>query len=377
MNDNLQGINKSILSNTFFYRLTGQKTINVKSIFSESAKVAIKIAVLIAAFTLIALLVLRFIFIVDVPVLVCVIITLLVLAFAFFSINILINKFISEKIRLIYKTIRTSKLPKETDKSFNKSSLENVNREVLEWSETKKKEIEELKRMATYRREFLGNVSHELKTPIFNIQGYVLTLLDGGLDDPSINKQYLLRTEKSINRMIALVEDLEKISQLESGELRLNYTNFDIIALCREVIEFLEIKTKKKNIAISFSQPVDKPLIVEADRERIKEVLINLIDNSIKYGNVQQGKTKLSFFDMDQNILVEVTDNGPGMEVSEIPRIFERFYRVDKARSRELGGSGLGLAIVKHIIEAHEETINVRSSPGVGTTFAFTIKKGN
>lgn len=344
--------------------------------FSEPAKVAIKIAVLIGLFTLISLLAVRFSFALSIPVWVCLAIPILVFAFSFFSINILINKFISEKIRLIYKTIRTSKLPKETDKSFNKSSLDNVNREVAEWSENKKKEIEELKRMANYRREFLGNVSHELKTPIFNIQGYVLTLLDGGLDDPSINKQYLLRTEMSINRMIALVEDLEKISQLESGELRLNYTNFDIIALCREVIEFLEIKTKKKDVNISFSQPVERPIMVKADRERIKEVLINLIDNSIKYGNPKQGKTKLSFFDMDQNYLVEVTDNGPGMELSEIPRIFERFYRVDKARSREQGGSGLGLAIVKHIIEAHEETINVRSSPGVGTTFAFTIRKG-
>lgn len=344
--------------------------------FSEPAKVAIKIAVLIGIFTAVTLLVLRTIASLAVSVWLCLAIALLVFAFAYFTINILINKFISEKIRLIYKTIRTSKLPKETDKSFNKSSLDNVNREVAEWSETKKKEIDELKRMANYRREFLGNVSHELKTPIFNIQGYVLTLLDGGLDDPTINKQYLLRTEKSINRMIALVEDLEKISQLESGELRLNYTNFDIIALCREVIEFLEIKTKKNNFNISFAQPVEKPLMVKADRERIKEVLINLIDNSIKYGHPKQGKTKLSFFDMDQNILVEVTDNGLGMELSEIPRIFERFYRVDKARSREQGGSGLGLAIVKHIIEAHEETINVRSSPGVGTTFAFTIRKG-
>lgn len=295
-------------------------------------------------------------------------------AFAFGIASFLVKRFLIEKLRLIYKIIRTSKSSKDEKKEKVLSSLDKVNKEVIEWTENKKKEIEELKRMATYRREFLGNVSHELKTPIFNIQGYVLTLLDGGLDDPSINKQYLLRTEKSINRMIALVEDLEKISQLESGELQLNHSKFDISALSRDVIEFLEIKTRKKKVSITFPQP-EKSYFVYADRERTREVLINLIDNSIKYGNSNHAETKISFFDMDKHILVEISDNGPGIETSELPRIFERFYRVDKARSRELGGSGLGLAIVKHIIEAHEETINVRSSPGIGTTFAFTLPK--
>jgi two-component system, OmpR family, phosphate regulon sensor histidine kinase PhoR len=295
--------------------------------------------------------------------------------FAWITVYLSVTTFISEKIRIIYKTIRTSKLPRGTDKAFTRSSLDLVNQEVMEWSENKKKEIEELKKMAQYRRDFLGNVSHELKTPIFNIQGYVLTLLDGGLDDPAINKQFLERTEKSINRMISLVEDLEKISQLESGELQMNVSKFDIVALSRDVIEFLEIKTNNKKTTVSLFPTYDKTHMVLADKERIKEVLINLLDNAIKYGKPKETKIKLSFFDMDTNILVEVTDNGPGIESSELPRIFERFYRVDKARSREKGGSGLGLAIVKHIIEAHDETISVRSTTGVGTTFGFTLKK--
>ncbi|MBL7906092.1 MAG: sensor histidine kinase [Bacteroidales bacterium] len=303
-------------------------------------------------------------------------VNILIALLVFFLFRYTIEKFIYEKIKIIYKTIRNLKLPKEGDRpSIKGAALDKVNQEVIEWSETKKQEIEELKKMARYRREFLGNVSHELKTPIFNIQGYVLTLLDGGLDDPSINKEYLLRTEKSINRMIAIVEDLETISQLEASELKLNTTKFDIVALTREVIEFLEIKSKKRDKVIGFDRNYDKPILVLADKERIRQVLINLIDNSIKYGNPEHGKTKISFFDMDENTLIEITDNGNGIDAADLPRVFERFFRTDKGRSREQGGTGLGLAIVKHIIEAHDQTINVRSTVGVGTTFAFTLKK--
>lgn len=303
-------------------------------------------------------------------------VNILIALLVFFLFRYTIEKFIYEKIKIIYKTIRNLKLPKEGDRpSIKGAALDKVNQEVIEWSETKKQEIEELKKMARYRREFLGNVSHELKTPIFNIQGYVLTLLDGGLDDPSINKEYLLRTEKSINRMIAIVEDLETISQLEASELKLNTNKFDIVGLTREVIEFLEIKSKKRDKIIGFDRNYDKPILVLADKERIRQVLINLIDNSIKYGNPEHGKTKISFFDMDENTLIEITDNGNGIDAADLPRVFERFFRTDKGRSREQGGTGLGLAIVKHIIEAHDQTINVRSTVGVGTTFAFTLKK--
>ena len=302
-----------------------------------------------------------------------------VFVFAYFYLKKVIESFIYDKIKIIYKTIHSLKRSKDEDKhrlTISGDTLEMVNQQVQEWGESTKREIEELQKLATYRRDFIGNVSHELKTPIFNIQGYVLTLLDGGLEDPTINREYLLRAEKSVNRMIAIVEDLEAISQLESGELKLSLTRFDIIGLAREIIEFLEIKAQKKNVQVCLAENYDKPLFVKADKERIRQVIINLIENSIKYNFRQlDAETKISFFDMDENVLVEVTDNGVGIEQKDLSRIFERFYRTDKGRSREQGGTGLGLAIVKHVIEAHEQTINVRSWPGIGTTFGFTLKK--
>ncbi|MDZ7742316.1 MAG: ATP-binding protein [Bacteroidota bacterium] len=305
-------------------------------------------------------------------------IDILLYTFSYFVFRYTLEKFIYDKIKLIYKTIHKLKMPKGAGKQLevNADTLEKVNLEVQKWGEVQQQEIQQLKELAKYRREFLGNISHELKTPIFNIQGYVLTLLDGGLEDPSINKKYLLKTEKSINRMIAIVEDLEEISHLESGELQLNNTRFDLLQMSNEVIEFLEIKAKKKKNTVYFAENYEKPIRVEADKKRIRQVLINLVDNAIKYGKDEGGKTKISFFDMDENILVEVTDDGIGIPAIYLPRLFERFYRTDKGRSREQGGTGLGLAIVKHIIEAHKQTINVRSTVGVRTTFAFTLKKG-
>ncbi len=304
----------------------------------------------------------------------------IVLFFAvFYVVSFVLKKFIYEKIRIIYKTIHnikgTEKYVKE-ELGKDKNLLENVNQEVLNWVSDRRKEIEELKKLEIYRREFIGNVSHELKTPIFNIQGYILTLLDGGLEDPTINKEYLLRTEKSINRMISIVNDLEAISQLESGELKLEFSKFDIIALVKEVIEFLEIKAKKRNVKLNLNQGSDKYLMVYADKKRIRQVLTNLLENSIKYSGEKEQATKISFFDMDEVMLIEVADNGVGIADKDIPRLFERFFRTDKSRSREQGGTGLGLSIVKHIIEAHNQTINVRSALGIGTTFGFTLKKG-
>lgn len=298
---------------------------------------------------------------------------------SFFIYRYILEKFIYGKIKLIYKTIHTLKSKisfKEMDLTLDKDIIHKVNEEVTEWAQDRRQEIEELKKLEAYRREFLGNVSHELKTPLFNIQGYILTLLDGGLDDPSINKEYLERSGKNIERMISIVEDLEVISRFETGELKLDILNFDIVALVTDVIELLEVKAKKKNIHQKIVRENEKPLFVKADKERIRQVLINLLDNTIKYG-IDGGKTKVSFFDMDENILIEVTDNGLGVDSKDVPRLFERFFRVDKSRSREQGGSGLGLAIVKHIIEAHHQTINVRSSIGVGTTFAFTLQKAD
>lgn len=299
-------------------------------------------------------------------------------AVVYFLLKYSFEKFIYEKIKPIYKTIisqksQRNKAGRKTDRNFD--DLSAVNQQVIKWAEDKKEEIEVLKKQEAFRREFIGNVSHELKTPIFNIQGYVLTLLDGGLEDESINRDFLLRTEKSINRMITIVEDLDTISKLESGEILPEITKFDIVSVAREVFDFLEMNAIKKSISLNFGQNSEKPVYVSADKEKIRQVLTNLVDNSIKYGN-NGGYTKISFYDMDENILIEVADNGIGVEQKEISRLFERFYRTDKSRSRDQGGSGLGLSIVKHIIEAHQQTINVRSSIGVGTTFSFTLNKG-
>jgi len=344
--------------------------------YSNPRILALYNALLIVAFysiiyTLLSLLFFRF------HLLTLLISDLAIFFFAFILFRYTLEKFIYEKIRLIYKTIHNlkSSAKEEEAKGTEQDIIENVNRQVLEWGQVQQEEINKLKEMAKYRREFLGNISHELKTPIFNIQGYVLTLLDGGLEDQQINHDYLLRTEKSINRMIAIIEDLEEISKLESGELKLHLESFDILELTKEIIDFLEVKARKKGIRVYIEKNYDKSTLVVADKKGIRHVLINLLENSIKYGSAEDGKTKVSFFDMDENVLIEVADNGIGIDEENLPRLFERFYRTDKGRSREQGGTGLGLAIVKHIIKAHNQVINVRSKVGVGTTFAFTLKK--
>ncbi len=293
--------------------------------------------------------------------------------------NFSIEKFVYDRIKVIYKTIgrfKSTPSNREANKTRKKNDvLEIVNQVVLEWSEEKKKEIEELKEMAAYRREFLGNISHELRTPIFNIQGYISTLLEGGIDDPSINKKFLVKSEKSINRMIALVADLEDISKLESGELVLMEEKFDLIQLCREVIDFLEVKASKVNAVISLKTSPGRSVLVMADKKRVRQVFINLIDNALKYGAEGHSVVDISFHDFHKNYLIEVSDNGMGIPEELLPRVFERFYRTDTGRSRDKGGSGLGLAIVKHIIGAHRQTISARSKVGEGTTFSFTLLK--
>lgn len=295
---------------------------------------------------------------------------------AFFMIVYAVNNYIFEKINPIYKTI--SKIPITKDelkkKLEGKDVIQEVNRMVINYAQNRAKEIKKLRRMEKYRKEFLGNVSHELKTPIFNIQGYILTLLDGGLEDPEINREYLERTERSINRMVSIIEDLESITKLETGELELEWEDFDIVKLAKYVFELQDSIRARFNIDFAFDRSYDKPIMVKGDRKRITEVLNNLIINSIFYGN-KGGKTTISFAEMGENILIDVTDNGLGLDKDEIPRIFERFYRTDKSRSRDRGGTGLGLSIVKHIIEAHNQTITVRSEPGTGSSFSFTLKK--
>ncbi len=295
-----------------------------------------------------------------------------------FSFMYTLDRFIYSKIRLIYKSIHQVKVGKIERPVLHHDHglIDSVQQEVEQWEEEKQREIGHLRQLEQYRREFIGNMSHELKTPLFNIQGYVSTLLEGGLEDPAINREYLKRTEKSIERLVRIIEDLDEISQLESGHIRLNVTRFDLSALTREVVDFLEMKAARHEIRITVNYP-PKPVLVEADREKIRNVLTNIIDNSIRYGAKRHGSTEVNFFDLDENILTEITDNGVGIEPGDIPRVFERFYRTDRGRAVTRKGKGLGLAIVKHILEAHEQTIQVRSSIGVGTTFGFTLKKGS
>ncbi|MCU4165475.1 sensor histidine kinase [Carboxylicivirga caseinilyticus] len=296
-------------------------------------------------------------------------------ALSFALVSYFINNFIYSRIKPIYKSIHGFKQnDNQTEDPSKNDILSSINKEVADWMNNRNQEILELKQMEKYRKEFLGNVSHELKTPIFNIQGYILTLLDGGLDDPNINMLYLNRTEKSINRMISIVDDLEAISKLEAGELELNITSYNIIQMFDEVIEMQEIRANEKHIKLKFGKGSERPIMVNADKERMFQVVINLIVNSINYGK-KGGQTTVSFYDMDNRVLVEIKDNGIGIAEEHLPRIFERFYRADKSRSREQGGTGLGLAIVKHIIEAHKQRINVSSKVGQGTSFTFTLEK--
>ena len=295
---------------------------------------------------------------------------------SYFAISYILNHFIYDKIKPIYKTIQDINIKNRLSKKQNEplDIITKVKNEVTTYSEHKKKEIEQLKEMERYRKEFLGNVSHELKTPIFNIQGYILTLLDGGINDDSINTLYLERTEKSINRMISIVEDLETITRLEAGELELKMVNFDIVSVVQEVFEVYQMRGQEKKISLKFGPGAEKPIKVKADKKRIYEVVSNLIINAMKYGK-PNGYIRAAFYDMDKYVLVEIKDNGIGIPPENLPRIFERFYRVDKSRSREEGGTGLGLSIVKHIIDAHNQSITVKSDIDKGTTFSFTLNK--
>lgn len=296
---------------------------------------------------------------------------------SYFIIIFYLKKYIYRKIKVIYKNIHKHKLSADEKKEFvnvDTNIIEQVEKEVEEWAESQDLEIQKYKTWAEYRRKFVGDISHELKTPIFNIQGYVHTLLDGAIYDEKINLSFLKKAAKNVERLHTIVEDLAAISRLESGELVLEMQTFDIRALTEEVFEELEIKALENKINLEFKDGASAGYKVSADQESIRQVLINLVNNSIKYGH-SSGRTKVGFYDMDKYILVEVADNGIGIPKEHINHVFDRFYRVDKSRSRAQGGSGLGLAIVKHIIEAHKQTINVRSASGLGSTFGFTLEK--
>jgi two-component system phosphate regulon sensor histidine kinase PhoR len=302
---------------------------------------------------------------------------LLTFAGSYYLIRFVLESFIYRKIKLIYKFIYQTKANKREETYYKyilpQKGIDEVREDVEQWAEQKKEEIERLKNNEAYRKEFLQNLSHEFKTPIFAIQGYVDTLLGGALENPAVNKKFLENAARNVDRMVTLVEDLDEISRLESGEQPLYKQNFIIQDLIKEVYESLSIKSSKNNIKCSIKKGCEAPITVFADKEKIRQVIINLVSNSIKYGK-QNGNTVASIYRTDEkHVLIEFSDDGIGIAESHLPRIFERFYRTDRGRSRDIGGTGLGLAICKHVIEAHGETIHVRSKVDVGTTIGFTL----
>ena len=292
----------------------------------------------------------------------------------------LLEKYIYSKVVLIYKMIHNLKLGKDLKDALGEyvssDPINDVEQEVKEWAGAKKREIDILKKQEQFRREFLSNVSHEFKTPLFAIQGYIDTLQDCLIDDPEMATKFLKKAANNVERLSYLINDLDSISKLETGEIPINYQKFDFVVLAKEVMEGLEDNAKTKTIKLSFKEKYTSPAYVKADREKIRQVMINLVQNSLKYGKAN-GSTAIKIFELHDQYLIEVTDDGIGIEEKHLARLFERFYRIDSHRSREEGGTGLGLAIVKHILEAHQQIISVRSTLQIGTTFAFTLEKIN
>ncbi|MDO9275480.1 MAG: ATP-binding protein [Lutibacter sp.] len=297
-----------------------------------------------------------------------------VFTFTFLITQYRLEKFIYQRIKKIYDSVSIL-----DSSDFNKTpittDIDSLSRDVQTFAKNKQQQIKNLNLREDYRREFLGNISHELKTPLFTVQGYLLTLADGAINDKKISKKYLKRANKGVERLISIVKDLDLISKLESADLNLNKEPFDVVELTQNVFELLEMKAKKRNITLVFSKKYRFPIMAIGDEERIEQVLTNLLVNSIKYGKID-GTTTVSIEPLRKDkILVKISDDGEGIEAKHLPRIFERFYRVDSSRSREQGGSGLGLAIVKHIIEAHDEAIFAESEFKKGSTFSFTLEK--
>ena len=294
--------------------------------------------------------------------------------FSFIVIQFRVERFIYKRVKKIYDDLTLLESASLARGPIN-TDMVTLTQEIDRFARDKKLEIETLKVREQYRKEFFGNVSHELKTPLFTVQGYILTLLDGAMDNDKIRKKYLERASKGVERLVYIVNDLDMITKLEIGDLRLNIENFNIVEVVRNVLDMFEMRAAEKKLTLTFDLDYSKPIMVNADKERIQQVLINLIVNSIKYGR-EKGTTEVSIENLIKNkVIVRITDNGIGLGKSDLSRIFERFYRVDKSGSRAEGGSGLGLSIVKHIIEAHDEKIYVESEMGVGSEFSFTLEK--
>ncbi|MBW7838643.1 MAG: sensor histidine kinase [Chitinophagaceae bacterium] len=294
----------------------------------------------------------------------------------YFVVKYFIDVFINKKIKLIFKFIYSTKAGKREEMYYKyilpHKSLDEVEGDVRDWAFAKEKELEILKNNESYRKEFLQNLSHEFKTPLFAIQGYVETLLDGEVSK-EITQKFLGNTHNNILRLTHLVNDLDEITKLEIGNLKLNRKNYPILEQIREVFDSLHLKASEKNISCSIKKGSEHAMIVNADREKINRVLTNLVQNAIYYGR-EGGHVLAGIYRTDdETALIEISDNGQGIDEHSLPRVFERFYRTDAARARNAGGSGLGLSICKHIIEAHGQGIHARSTPGVGTTIGFTL----
>ena len=299
---------------------------------------------------------------------------LIVYVFSFIVLQYRVERFIYRRVKKIYDDVSLLESSTFINQPIT-TDMETLTREVKKFATDKKLEIEMLQVREEYRREFLGNVSHELKTPLFTVQGYISTLLDGAMEDKVIRKKYLKRAEKGVERLIYIVNDLDMITKLEVGDLNLDISEFDIVELIQSVFDLLEMKAEKKKITLAFENYHLLPNYVRGDRDRIQQIVENLIVNSIKYGKTG-GATEVAVVNLTkEKVLIRISDNGEGIEKQNIPRLFERFYRVNKSGSRLEGGSGLGLAIVKHIIEAHKEKIYVESEFGVGSEFSFTVAK--
>ncbi|WP_422861942.1 sensor histidine kinase [Flagellimonas sp. W118] len=292
---------------------------------------------------------------------------------SFGIIQIRVERFIYRRVKKIYDDVSLLESSSFSSKPIT-TDMKSLILEIEKFAEGKKIEIDTLKIREEYRKDFLGNVSHELKTPLFTVQGYILTLLDGAMNDKKIREKYLTRANKGVERLIYIVKDLDLITKLEVGELKLDRVDFDIIELIQNVFDLLEMKAAQKDIMLTFDMEY-APIYVYADKEKIQQLVSNLLVNSIKYGH-PNGTTEVSVENLIKNkVIIRVTDNGYGIPKQHIPRLFERFYRVDQSGSRSEGGSGLGLSIVKHIIEAHEEKIYVESEEGIGSEFSFTLEK--
>ncbi|TDS54627.1 sensor histidine kinase [Myroides indicus] len=341
--------------------------------FKKSYKFAFKSAIIIAFFFFLVMtpLVLYFD---GTPKWLYVVQGILMFFITFFILQYRTEYFIYKRIQKIYKNVTFLEHADIRAKAVT-TDMKTLTEEIQKFAKSKKIEIESLQVREEYRREFLGNISHELKTPLFTIQSYLETLLDGAIEDLSVRDHYLERANRGVERLIYIVKDLDMISKLESGDLHLNFEVFDIVETVQNAFYLLEYKAKKRGISLIFDMKYAQPILVFGDKERIGQVITNLIDNSIKYGK-EKGTTEVSIEDLvNQKLIVRITDNGEGIKKENIPRLFERFYRIDKSGSREIGGSGLGLSIVKHIVEAHDEHIYVESSYGYGSEFSFTLEK--